>query len=246
MSEIDLDLQNPGLSIREVAGVVQEVVRTHRIEDYAGVTAEDVAKSILDDAGLPKVGDELTFTDGSKVFLETRDIQQSDGRAYVVCTYRRRETDPVFRGGVTLETIETELDSSDQQITVEHQDVVQGGSVSVLEPRPTLEATLVEATSSPGVIAATWTGRTNNGSWNGGAAGTWACVEVTFEPIDEVAATPVWRFTYRFEKREAGWDPTVVFIDPETGRPAVGVTEANGGIKTVTWYTQIDFSSKFP
>jgi hypothetical protein len=62
--------------------------------------------------------------------------------------------------------------------------------------------------------------------------------------VDQTAATPKYRFTFNFEYREDGWDPTVVFIDPETGEPPDGLVDTEG-VKTVTWYPTKNFNTPF-
>ena len=55
-------------------------------------------------------------------------------------------------------------------------------------------------------------------------------------------------FTFTFQYRQETWDPTAIFVDPETGRPPDDLdNEVNEELSTYSfeWYPQIDFTKVF-
>lgn len=235
---------NETITITERAGIIREVKRK-AIKTGTWGTIPAAVTAIAGDAGIPVVGNPLTM-EGQTVYLEDRDITiKSRSIIEIEMTYRRQEEDEfTFRGSTSLQQITTQFALNGDQITVSHNGVTQGGSVDVLAPGSTLELEFVTASASPGSVSTDWTGKVNSDTWQGGAAGTWICMNVTFDPVDLTAATPKYRFTFSFEYREDGWDPTVVFIDPETGEPPDGLVDGTG-VKTVVSYATKDFNTPF-
>ena len=232
------------ITISERAGIIREVKRK-AIKAGSWTTIPGAFTVVAADTNIPVVGDTLTL-DGQTLYLEDRDFTIKDGKFIEIeMTYRRQEVDEfTFRGSTALQQITTQFDSGGNQISVSHNGVTQGGSVDVLAPGSTLELEFVTASASPGSVSTDWTGKVNSATWQGGAAGTWICTSVNFEPVDQVAATPKYRFNFTFEYRDDGWDPSVVFIDPETGEPPDGLVDGTG-VKTVTYYATKDFNTPF-
>jgi hypothetical protein len=103
----------------------------------------------------------------------------------------------------------------------------QGGLVSKLVPNTTISVTRRES-GSPGFKSRTYVGKVNAGSWSrdpGALARTWLCTAITGRSTDGGSTYEV---NYQFQYREETWDETVVYMDTETGRPAVGITDGDG------------------
>ena len=94
----------------------------------------------------------------------------------------------------------------------------QSLTVSTLRPQTTVTYRRTE-TTSPGAKAREYIGKTNVGPcpWHPQAEyGEWMCMGITGSSPDSGAT---WEVEYAFQQTLDGWNPTVVYIDPETGRP---------------------------
>lgn len=124
----------------------------------------------------------------------------------------------------------------------------QGGEVQVDLPSDVLEFEGRWRGASPGAMARTWRGFTNNAGWNGGDAGEWRCSEVTFTPWDIAGGSPgnfIWLVNFYFQFDPTGWNPDAIFRDPITGKPPPDLVQGDGVI-TVDWYPERNFSEFFP
>ena len=158
----------------------------------------------------------------------------------------------VLSGGSAVEQITTQLRrpppiDDGSQITVEHNGVEQGGEITPFESRSELSLTRVENTANPLGISRFWTNTVNIGGWlhdPGAPPRTWLIAEVGFELISPDLPIPEWRFSYRLRNNPDGFDPQVIFIDPETGRPPPGLVQGTG-YKTILWHAAFDFGNVF-
>lgn len=159
-------------------------------------------------------------------------------------------------GASSLQQETTELDFDSNQITVQHtwppedptkanETQVQGGSLSVLTPYPTVSISTKFTHSFPTIVQQNWVGFVNSFTWNAGAARTWLCTSVNYQDSDSGASPPVWQFVFTFAHKSTGWDPTAVFIDERTGKPPADLVDGVG-LKTVTFYPEFDFNTEFP
>jgi hypothetical protein len=254
MAETTIDILEGTMTCDEIAGLIVGATREALVTWDTDKTIDEALEYCLKDAGLPEVGDTLTIN-GQTIVLERRRPRLTDKRkAIVTIEYRRQEfsdpddppgSDITYSGGTALRQLSTQLDIGGAQITVTHNGVTQGGTVDALGPHSTLRASIIEATNSPGVTTLLWAGFVNQALWNGGPPGTWLCTSVTFEPADTTTTPKRWRMNYEFEFQREGWDPDIIFTDPETGEPPPDLVLGEG-YKTVTVYPTKSFSSKFP
>lgn len=234
---------------REIDGVVVEVSRLAIVRDIdlGSGERERLLSIALNTAGVPVPGSLHPIVPGLRLRDRVanplgRTIAQIELRYYSAAV----EDIPPFgfdstvSGSIDIEQIETQLDKNGDQITVSHNDIIQGGSVLVTMPRRALSFTTVEQSSAPGALAEAYAGKVNSVTWQGGTPGTWICLGVPFEPVDRASNPPSWRYRFDFRHRVEGHDPTVIYIDPETGAPPPGLT-AGVGIKTIEWYEEADF-----
>ena len=233
------------VTAEEIAGRIESVQTAIHVENLTPTT--DLAAKIqqaLGTSGLPVNGDVLTIN-SQEVVLERRNVQMSSESAedaMVSLVYRRQEAGDsiTWRGGTALQQITTELDINGLPITVTHNGVSQGGEINVLEAQSTLIGDPVVETNSPGVISQSWAGRVASNAWEGGQPGEWLCESVTFEPVDLTSDPNRYRLTFTMRRKAGGWQPSAVYVDPETDRPPPDLVEGQS-IKTVEWYPSKDF-----
>lgn len=122
----------------------------------------------------------------------------------------------------------------------------QGGEIQVDYPSDTLEFEGRLEAQSPGAIARSWRGHTNDAVWNGGDIGTWRCAEVSFYPYD-IAPTieKVWVFNFLFQFDPTGWNPDAIFRDQLTGLPPPVLVDGESVVE-VDWYPTRNFAELFP
>lgn len=96
--------------------------------------------------------------------------------------------------------------------------VSQKGTVSMQLPFHTVTYTRMES-GSPGSKSRRFTGTINSRPIFGDPKHFWLCTKIGGTSQDEGATYQV---TYEFQRHPEGWDPDVVFIDGETGKPLVG------------------------
>ena len=154
----------------------------------------------------------------------------------------------VLRGGSSSEQIETQLDRAGNQIIVSHQGKQQGGEIHPYEVRSEIQASWLEQSQFPGDFTRTYANKVNNGVWTldlTAPARTWHCRDISFDPENSQLSPPQYRFTASFTYNPDMFDPQVVYIDPETGKPPPMLV-AGQGYKTIPWYEEADFSAILP
>lgn len=122
------------------------------------------------------------------------------------------------------------------------QTVTQGAAVSVMRHAGEYKATgtITLTANTPEVLKANFDGYINSAEWKGNAIGTVMCTGCDYETVDYAAKR--YRFTFSFQYKEQGWQPEVVFVDPNTGQPPPDLVSGTGR-KTITWYPSVDFNS---
>lgn len=249
MSDVTIDIVE-NARWREEKGRVVEITRVAVVSGLSQELGYDGAFWFARiEPLIPKSGTQHPIE--TTCILEQRTFQAlGPTMAQVELVYRRPDYeqqnwpgyDFSISGGTALEQSETQLDKNGVQITVTHQNITQGGSVTVLRPRDQITFRNRVYSSQPGVITRAYVGRTNSTAWNAGSPGTWLCESINFELEDAQSDPPGWDFTYVFRFNPNGWNPQVVFIDPETGKPPTGLV-ANVGYKSVSIYDTADFGS---
>lgn len=236
------------VDLTEESGVITSMSRKYLV---TGITGSDWTNltDALDAASVPVVND-AAGANTNLVVLNRRveSIPGSPSKAYVTIEYvdyARSLNNFVPVGESSLKQLQTQNDAYGNQIIVEHDTIQQGGEVSVFAPDPVLRLTGVLFTDYPQVTVATWVNHVNWFGWNGGAAGTWLCTNVSYEPMDISQSPKWWRFTFSFQYDALGWNPQAVYIDPQTGKPPADIV-AGVGIVNVEWYPTHLFNAQFP
>lgn len=117
---------------------------------------------------------------------------------------------------------------------------IQQGTVSVLRPQSTKHFTRQENVD-PSNKQRQFVGTVNAAGWAAdptAAARTWLCTELSAQTRD----MRNYEVSYQFQYREGGWDETVIWIDPGTGKPPSDFLTKDG-IKTFKEYTTNDFNA---
>lgn len=152
--------------------------------------------------------------------------------------------------GSSLESTVTQLDISGNQILVSHTFVeddedgnvqtrtrTQGGEVEYQVPSMVLRFTRRESAAPDGKANA-YVGKVNSDIFGGQPAHGWLCTRIEGTSDD---GGQTYTVTYEFQRNKESWLATVVYIDPETGRPPPGLV-AGQGIKQVQVYEAVPFS----
>lgn len=157
--------------------------------------------------------------------------------------------DVLIRVGGRLTDREENKDVNGDLLEVEYLDAagetrLQSGTVTVLRPEHTLRFDVVVAGEDlPGHISKTFLGKINSAGWwhdpETAAAGKWLCTDASAESRDGGAT---YQMAFEFQYREQGWDHTVAYQDPETGRIPADVVDGDG-VRDYTMYESIDFNS---
>lgn len=180
------------------------------------------------------------------------------GEAKVRLIYRSSEgSSPTGQnnvGGATIENgastqqKETYEDASGNLLVVPYTDHdSQVKPVSVNRPQHTKTFSWVSYDDAD-YMAETFLGKVNSGTWRqdpGCAPRTWLCTEMSSRSRN---GGKTYTITASFEKNTSppagNWDSTLVWIDPETGRPPSDVAEGNGQ-ETFQMYQMVNFNA-FP
>lgn len=241
-------LKNANMTATESQTGIGEVSISGQFTSAASTDAVSLFNEVY--AALPGKGSTITIA-GSQLALTNREVTIVDvGYAEVNLTFLEviQAGGPLnasFSIAGALQTIKTARDKDGDDVSVTFNDDVQGGEFDVQIPQTTLTFDLVEELASPFTYSHEWVGTVNDGSWAGGAVGTWMCVAVNVEPFNADADPPTYRVQYQFQYDPDGWDPEVVYIDPETSKPPPGWAAAVGASITVEYYEPKDFSAKF-
>jgi len=252
---IQLDtLVNGRMTVKREFGIMTEAVRTGQITGLSGTSMDAWA----DDAAgqLPLTGSVLSIG-GSNLVLENADFQVVDKAvADVTLVYRVRfgsgggnGNNPLrdsFRMSAAMQQVQQVVDRDGNDVKVEFNGDEQGGEFDVLIPQNNIEVVLFENTQTPWLTGLNWTGKVNEFLWANGEPGTWICMGVDITPSNLAALPdPEYRMAYSFQYDPDGWDPKVVYIDPETGKVPFGWKDQPLASKAITWYQTLDFNTKF-
>ena len=123
------------------------------------------------------------------------------------------------------------------------------------------------ATQAPWSIVSSWVNMVNTGSFFPyapcAASRTWLITDMDYELLSSSnpLGAPLYEMTLTMRHNPNTWDPFVIYIDPETGRPpacvspgkdgngdplpCVGGLVENVGYKTVKWHWEDDFNILF-
>lgn len=251
---------------REENGLVSEIVRVAIVSGLEAFIApsnprDHIFKLLMDPNAGPIVAPDLPLAGSSHPWETALKLRVREptalghGIARVMLVYRRDDVSPpvgqnyTTRGSSRSEQIETQLDRAGNQIVLTHPGKPdQGGEIHPFETRSEIQAYWLEQSQFPGDLTRNFTNKLNDGPWvldTGAVARTWHCVDISWEPEDMGRTPPLYRFTASFSFNPDGFDPQVVYIDPETGRPPPGLVEGQG-YKTIEWYEEADFDLILP
>lgn len=233
-----------------------EVVRIAWVEDLTG-RAEERLYNAVRAAGVPRYGDPHPSIQNLRVVQRSAAFEGGKDRVIVTLTYRVPQanesppSDPagntqagIVRVGSTVQGGTTQKDVDGDPIVVKHKlqgstaFTTQGADVELSIPQHVLSETRKER-STPANTSRAFTGKVNQFAIWGGAARTWLCTRIDGTTNDGGLTYEV---TYEFQFNDQTWDATVVFRDPETGRP-VDAPVAREGIKTVQVYQVANFAA---
>jgi len=144
--------------------------------------------------------------------------------------------------GATLAEVETNVDIDGTVMEVLYvkggTSYRQGGTVSVARPQRTLVITRTEA-DDPDAKADGYVGHLNESPWRGHAAKTVRCNAIVGTSRD---GGDTYQVRYEFERGSPPhyWKKTIVYRDPETGRPPDDLVEGLG-IKHYEQYPLANF-----
>ena len=120
--------------------------------------------------------------------------------------------------------------------------VTQGAEVNVLWPNMTIRAVKYLTSSHVVRSIANYLGCLNGEVFLGANPGTVLCTNIQAQAND--FANNVWKVTFEFTYDGAGYQPDVVFRDPNTGVPPNDLV-ANVGYYTAYWYPYANFNDLF-
>lgn len=269
MPKLTLD-PNGSLEIMQTKGVVFEITRAFIL---SGFNDTDGSGNHITDLGelwqLINEAEDDTTRDKIPRLGNLVNITTNPGEtdAFAVCTDRNfklqdyntvtgdllyKYVPNVWKADTGLQGIETGLNRDGVPITITHPDgkTEQGGVLKVRVPRTTLTydyMKLMRFRDSPLTEVRGRVGFVNEETWGGGGEGEWLITAVNYEylaPEDRVLGSGAWyHFNIQFEHEPDGHQPEIWYIDPETNKPAPGITKENGGIKQVDWYRVLNFKS---
>lgn len=169
---------------------------------------------------------------------------------------------PVITGEVrvNIQQITTNKDKDGKEVTVQHtfsatdpdageyagKTIKQSGEFTVYSPQRTVSFRGLMMTEYPWKIANIIVGYVNSVEWgDGGKPRTWLCTAANWKAFDiPTIVEPIkdrYYFTFEFQYNMDTWDPYVVFINPKTGKPPVGLVK-DIGYKHVKWFPECDFN----
>ena len=160
-----------------------------------------------------------------------------------------------------MEQVERALDNTGAQILVSYTPpgtttaIVQNGTITPFEGRSVMTFAAPISTFAPWALVKSWVNTVNSAAFNpyGSGAGPreWLITDMNYELVAKPAGFPTYDFTMTMRHNPDKWDPFVIYIDPETGRPPAPDADGNGGLvagqgyKTIPWHIESNFDQLF-
>ena len=236
--------------------------RTFLVTGLSGSPSFKTAEALFA-TGIPRFGDAHPNAPGVVVVSRTARpaSRDSNASAIVQITYGQPTAEQgvpdaggssvQFSLGSSVQSVTTQKDASGNQILLSHTFTdtdesgnvterieTQGGEVDIQVPQTVFRVTRRES-QSPGANSLFYTGKINSVPFLGGEPKTWLCTRIEGDSDDGGETFVV---AYEFQYNRETWDATVVFIDPDTGRPPKDLVDGEG-IKTVRVYQLVDFNA---
>lgn len=235
----------------ESNGIITAFTTSYLVEGISASSAYDLAQQAMNHADVPQPGDphpenyNIGVVDRRMNLVEGNNSKVRIEVDYASWGSSHNLNQFVFNGGTNLQEVTASVDRSGTQVTVTHDGETQGVEFNPLFPQSTVSATGDLRMQYPSLFSQNWTGFINAYPWAGNAANTWLITGVNWVSVDASTFPRTFRFTIEFQHDSTGWQPEVVFIDPDTGRPPDGLV-AGTGYKAVDWYPTTDFGRLFP
>lgn len=149
--------------------------------------------------------------------------------------------DSLIQLGSTVSSGKTTKDKNGTQITVSLTDnPTQTGEVEVQIPQTVVVFERKESTS-PLTKSIAFAGTVNTSTIGDFAARTLLCLGIEGTSSDDGLT---WQVTYRFQYNANTWDATVVYVDPDTGRPHDDINiGTSDGVTVARVYPESNFST---
>ncbi len=180
------------------------------------------------------------------------------GPDHAIVRMRYVNTGPrIYSGGVRLEMVESDKDLYGNKVTlncggsasygwIKLEKQTQIGTFIYLAPAERIDilriepSLLVPGGIDPTQVSVIYGGSVNSDYWLHGAPGQWLCDGILYnnDGLGDVA----WNMQYSFAYKGAGWNPEVIFVDPETKEPRVDAADGIGR-KIVTKYQPLSFGA---
>lgn len=257
------------LEAQERNGVTIRLVRRARVINLTN-TDHTVLFSALAEAGIPAAGSTLTGVGASNLILTERNPRIVDKTTVDVDLVYEKfdnegqsfDTPPLgfFTANVrvSVQQVTTNKDIDGLAVSVEHtwpsvtppelqvhpagELSVQGGEFQAFIPQRSFSVEGYKITNAPWVLANQMIGRLNNAPFSGQAIHEWMCVGATWRIADNDIAANRYFMSFEFQHNPDTWNPTVVFIDPETGKPPKDLVQGVG-FKTIRRNPEINFET---
>lgn len=255
------------LNGEEEFGVFIRLTRRARVVGLSDIDY-NVLWDALQGAGIPAVGSNLAGDNFVDLVLTKRRVSllESDPtKADVDLTYEHilnegQDIDAPPHGlllgkiSCAINQTTSNLDKDGDPISVQYmfpaddpdfpgQTQIQGGEIQYFQPQVTAKYVGIMTTDTPWNIARGLVGKLNSVQWSLADPGEWMCTSVTWEFYGGIGDTGAsYKMTFEFQNNPDTWDPTVVFIDPRTGKPPHDLI-SGVGYKQVPKHDRVDFEA---
>ncbi len=261
-----------GSRLKEENGIVVTIDRVFMVSGLpSGIVADEVLKTALANSSVPRAGD--THPIYSDLFALGR-VPKAMGPTIVQVTVTYAvpgggSFDPPFgsqhmlSGGTSVEQTERALHRLGQfdgappgsQILVRYappdggEDIVQNGEITPFEGRSIMTFGAQIPTVAPWLLSQNWVNTVNGGGFfysSSAQPRTWLITDMNYELAVRKTPNgfPIYEMSMTMRQNLDTWDPFVIFIDPETGRPPENLVE-DVGYKHVKWHDERNFGQLF-
>jgi len=229
------------------------------VTDLTGNANQRAYKAITT-PGIPTYGQTHPAVSSMQVSnIEARPVDENNTKKFMVTVQYEQlkpedqppseSVQPQIQVGSSVESTVTQKDVNGDQILVSHtytdtdadgniatRTDTQGGEVEYQIPSTSVSFSRRE-NASPAFKSRLFVGKTNSTTWGNDPPGTWLCTRI--EGVSDDGGQ-TFNVTYEFQHNRDTWAATVVFIDPDTGRPPEGLVNGTG-LKHVQVYQRADF-----